>query len=192
LQVREAKAASRKAKVKRREKKVDERDKRSMERTTELDASLATVEAMTAGLAVYDETSTSPGMRYTAAAKNDSAWPDIMARMKAAPAAAWATAGRISKSLSEARAKAASDGLAEARRSALDELRDAFDAIRNASTSLGAVNHFAKGLIARLTSAPQREAEERELTRLTNLAGTDLFKAKFSARKGGLGDEAIE
>jgi chromosome segregation ATPase len=192
LKVRESKAADREAKVERREEKVDEREKRSMERATELDASLATVEAMTAGLAEYDETVTSPGMRSTAAAKSDSAWPNMKARMKAAPEAALATAGRLSKSLSAIRAKAVAEGLTEARKSALDELRDAFQAIRNASTSLGAVNDFTKGLIARLIDAPQRKAEERELDRLAKIAGTDVFKAKFVATKSGLRDDAIE
>lgn len=192
LKVRESMTADRKAKVERREEKVDERDKCSMARASELEASLAAVEAMTAGLAEYDETGMDPTMRPTAAAQSDSGWPDILARIKVAPAAALATAGRLSKSLSAIRAKATAEGLAEARKSALDELRDAFQAIRNASTSLGHVNSFTKGLIARLTSAPQREAEEQMFHRLTKVAGTDVFKAKFAATKNGLEDDAIE
>lgn len=192
LRVREAKAASRKAKVKRREKKVDERDKLSMQRATELDASLATVEAMTAGLAVCDETSTSPGMRSTAAARNDSAWPDIMARMKAAPAAAWATAGRLSKSLSEARAKAVADGLADARASARKELRDAFEAVRKASDAFGAVHQFALQIIDRLTGKDDRATARQNLEELTKKAVKETVAVHAKVPRAGLGDEAIE
>ena len=192
LDIRQGDLEQRETRTDARHAQADQRDKEHEKRSGELEASLAAVEAMTEGLAEYDESGERPRLRRTATGKNSAAWADLAVKMKAAPSAAIATAGRLSKGLTAIRKTAAEEGLAEARTTARAELRDAFEALGKASASLGAVHQFALQMIGRLIGSSERKAAEQKLEQLTKGAVNETFKANARVSETGLAGEAIE
>ncbi|PSK86578.1 hypothetical protein CLV79_1047 [Limimaricola soesokkakensis] len=186
LDIRQKDLERRETRTDARHAEADKRDEEHARRNDELDASLAVVEAMTGGLVVYDESGEQPELRRAATGKSSTAWANFLVRTKAAPSAAIATAGQLSESLAALRKRAAKEGLAEARTTALAELRDAFGALGKASASLGSVHQFALQLIGRLTGSNEREVAKQKLDDLTKGTVNDIYKAGVRVSKADI------